>query len=502
MAVGSNLMIDKYRTNETNVINAQGKLVIPGFIDAHCHFAAGGKALRTLSFRGIDSIYRVQQMIAAKVKELPPGAVIYGRNYDHTLFPDGEFPNRKHLDEVAPNNPVIIRRVDGHSCWVNSFVLNRAGIHRRTKDPFGGEIVKDKRTGIPTGILKESAMNLIDLEIYDTPNAKTTTKDIELAIEHAAELGITGVHTSAGLDELEIYKKLEAEGKLSLRVYAWQYLENLDTLIALGWRQGTGTEFLKVGFLKSYIDGTLGSGTALFFEPYNDDNSTSGLAQYPEAEFRNLIARAHERGYQTGTHAIGSKGVNWVLNAIESAQQLSGKKGLRHRIEHAQVVQEQDFARFAELDVIASMQPTHCTTDLRFCEQRIGKERSAGAYAWRTMQDNNVWLAFGTDWPVEPLDPMRGIYSAVTRKNIEGNFPIGGWFPEQRLTVHEALKYYTLGSAYASFEEEIKGSLAVGRLADIVILDKDIFTIDPGEILHTDVLTTIVDGKIVYQRKY
>ncbi len=501
MAIGSNLVIDKYRTKKTTVIDAHGKLVIPGFIDAHCHFAAGGKSLRTLSFRGIDSISKIQHMIADKVKELPQGNVIFGRNYDHTLFSSGEFPNKKHLDDVAPNNPVIIRRVDGHSCWVNSLVLKQAGITRKTKNPFGGEIVRDKRTSAPTGILKESAMNLINLAIYDSPDDNSTMDDIELALKHAAQLGITGIHTSAGLEELEIYKKLNVEEKLTLRVYAWQYLEHLNILAERGWNQGFGNNFVKVGFLKSYIDGTLGSGTALLFEPFSDDPSTSGLAQYPEAEFSDLIARAHKAGFQTGTHAIGDKGVNWVLNAIEYAQQKHGIKGLRHRIEHAQIVIEQDFPRFAELEVIASMQPTHCTTDLRFCEKRIGKKRSEGAYAWRTMLNNNVHLAFGTDWPVEPLDPMRGIYSAVTRKNIEANSPQKGWFPDQKLNVSEAVKYYTMGSAYASFEEDIRGSLTVGKFADIVILDKDIFTIEPNEILNTKVLTTIVNGKIVYQRK-
>lgn len=501
MAIGSDLMIDKYRTNRTEVIDAGGKLVIPGFIDAHCHFAAGGKSLRTLSFRGIDTISKIQQMVAEKISELPAGAVIYGRDYDHTLFESGEFPDKKHLNQVAPHNPVIIRRVDGHSCWVNSLVLKQANITRSTKDPFGGEIVRDKRTGTPTGILKESAMELINLDIYNAPDENNKTDDIELALKHAAQLGITGIHTSAGLEELEIYKRLNVEGKLTLRVYAWQYPEHLNTLGERGWKQGFGNDFVKVGFLKSYIDGTLGSGTALLFEPFSDDPSTSGLAQYPEAEFREMIARAHEAGFQTGTHAIGDKGVNWVLNAIEYAQQKYGVKGLRHRIEHAQIVMEQDFLRFAELGVIASMQPTHCTTDLRFCEKRIGQKRSEGAYAWRTMLDNNVHLAFGTDWPVEPLDPMRGIYSAVTRKNIETNFPEGGWFPEQKLTVPEAVKYYTMGSAFAAFEEDIKGSLTVGKLADIVILDKDIFTIEPEEILNTKAVTTIVDGKIVYQRE-
>jgi len=499
IGVGSTLKINKYRSNETRVINANGNLVLPGFIDAHCHFASGGNSLRTLNFRGINSIEKIQQLIKQKISQLPSGVLIYGRNYDHTLFPGGEFPTKEVLDSVSPQNPIIIRRVDGHSCWVNSLTLKQSGITKHTKNPFGGEIVRNLRTGEPTGILKESAMNLLKIQKTDIDSTQQLLEDIELGLAHAASLGITGIHTSAGLKELNLFRQLKEKDKLTLRVYAWQYLDQLDTLIKLGIKSGDGDSLVRVGFLKSYIDGSLGSGTALFFQPYNDDPSTSGLSQYPEDVFRFKIAKAHQLGYQTGTHAIGSKGVNIVLNAIEYAQQQYGKKGLRHRIEHAQVIIDEDFPRFANLDVIASMQPTHCTTDLRFCERRIGSDRSRGAYAWRTLLKNGARLAFGTDWPVEPLDPMRGIYSAVTRKNIENNFPDGGWFPEQKLTILEAIKYYTIGSAYASFEEFLKGTLEVGKLADLIILDKDLFSIPPEEILNTKVLYTIMGGKIVYQ---
>ena len=495
LAVGSSLAIDKYRTDETMLIDAAAHLILPGFIDAHCHFASGGKSLRTLSFRGVDSIEKIQQMIAVKIAELAPGVVIYGRNYDHSLFPGGNFPTKEELDKVSPNNPVIIRRVDGHSCWVNSITLKQSNITKKTNAPYGGEIVRDPKTGNPTGILKESAMDLIKVQGL----TENTIEDIELALQHAAKLGLTGIHTSAGLTEFEMYNSLKQQDKLTLRVYAWQYLDKLDTLLKLDIKQGDGDSLLRVGFLKSYIDGSVGSGTALFFEPYDDDPSTSGLAQHKEDEFRELLAKAQQHGYQTGTHAIGSKGVNIVLNAIEYAQQKYEKKGLRHRIEHSQIIIEEDFLRFADLDVIASMQPTHCTTDLRFCERRIGKKRSQGAYAWRSLLNAGAHLSFGTDWPVEPLDPMRGIYSAVTRKNIEDNFPEGGWFPEQKLSVVEAIKYYTIGSAYASFEEDIKGTLEVGKLADLIILDKDLFSIPADEILTTKVLYTILGGKVIYK---
>jgi len=499
IAVGTNLAIDKYRGYNTVVIDARQKSVLPGFNDAHCHFVSGSQSLRTLDFRNIESIDEIKSMISKKIAELPAGTVIIGNNYDHTLFRNAQFPSRFDLDPVSPDNPVIIERVDGHSCWVNSKALKLAAIGPKTNAPFGGEIVIDKKTGQPTGILKESAMTLLNV-LYDANlDPALIEEDIENGLTHANSLGLTSVQTSAGLAEYRMFEDLKKEGELTLRIYAWQYLDQLDTLQKLSIQSGDGDSLLRVGFLKSFIDGSLGSGTALLFEPYDDAPTQTGLIQYQETEFQQKISSAHEAGYQTGTHAIGDKGVNIVLNAIEYAQQQNGVKPLRHRIEHAQIVTDQDFTRFAELEVIASMQPTHCTTDLRFCEQRIGIERSKRAYAWRTFVDNNVSIAFGTDWPVEPLDPMRGIYSAITRKNIESDSPEQGWFPEQKLTLTEALKFYTVGSAYASFEEDLKGRIEPGKLADIIVLDNDLYAIEPEELLTTRVRYTIFGGKIVYE---
>lgn len=501
IAVGSTLAMDKYRTHDTRVIDAEGHLVLPGFIDAHCHFASGGRTLRILNFRGIGSKEKIRQMVAEKIAALPPGSLVYGTNYDHSLFPDGDFPNKGDLDPVSPDNPVVIRRADGHSIWVNSAALSMSGIDKNTGPPFGGAIIKDPDTGEPTGILKESAMDLIRFKDLGYAESDNAYEDIKLALKHAAELGLTGIHTSAGLNEYKIFKRLKEEGALTLRVYAWQYLDQLDTLLSLNMRPGDGDDMLRVGFLKSFIDGSLGSGSALFFEPFTDDPSTSGLAQYEEDVFNGLIARAHREGYQTGTHAIGTRGVHIVLNAIAQAIDTYGQKDVRHRIEHAQHMIDSDFPRFAALDVVASMQPSHCSTDMRFCEKRIGKERCKGSYAWKSMLDNDVMMAFGSDWPVEPLNPMRNIYTAVVRKNIESGLPEGGWFPEQRLTMHDAIKYFTIGSAFASFEEDEKGSLTPGKLADIVVLDQDLFTIPEDKIMSTKVLYTILGGEIVYQRQ-
>lgn len=496
LAIGSRQEINRYAGPQTRIIELAGGVAIPGLIDAHTHFSSGGQSLIELSFRGVDSIEKVQQMIAARIKELPPGTPIFGRDYDHTLFPDQKWPDRADLDKVSPDNPVVIRRVDGHSAWLNTLALKLSGIDSLTPDPFGGEIVRDQISGDPTGILKESAMNLIKIK----PSIKSSPEeDILRALDHARQLGLTGVHASTDLKELEIYKKLKKEGQLTLRIYAWLPIEEMDECLKLGLKQGQGDEFLKIGFLKTFIDGTLGSGTALMFEPFADAPGQSGLAQYSEQEFYELIDRAYAHGFQVGTHAIGDKGVNWVLNAIEKAEKKYGQKDLRYRIEHAQIIKPEDIKRFKELGVIASMQPTHCTTDMRFCEQRIGQERSKYAYTWKSLLDNGASLAFGSDWPVEPLDPRRGLYSAVTRQNIEHDLPEGGWFPEQKLTLAEAIECFTSGSAYASFEENLKGTLEPGKLADLTVFGLDIFSHEPEAILTAPVIYTIVGGKIVYQ---
>ncbi len=498
IALGSNSETQKYVGPRTLIVDAQGKLVLPGFIDAHTHFASGGHSLITLTFRGVDSIAKIQDMVAAKIKELPSGAPVFGSQYDHTLFPGGNWPSRQDLDLVSPNNPVVIERVDGHSVWVNSLALTQSGINRDTKSPFGGEILRDPKTGEPTGILTEAATSLVKIKVRSENSSPED--DIERALDHAAKLGLAGIHTSSDLNEIEIYRKLNREGKLTLRVYAWLPIEGIDTYIAKGIRQGQGDDMVRVGFLKAFIDGTLGSGTALMFEPFVDEPEKLGLPQYPEEKFYQLVDKAYLNGFQIGVHAIGDKAANWVLNAVERAEQKHGKKDLRNRIEHAQVIIPSDVSRFKQLGVIASMQPTHCTTDMRFCERRIGLERSKNAYIWKSLQDAGAVIAFGTDWDVEPLDPMRGLYSAVTRKNIEFDSPQGGWFPEQRIPMADAIKHYTLDAAYASFEESRKGSLKIGKLADLVVLSKDIFTIAPKEILTTEVLCTIVGGKVIYKK--
>jgi predicted amidohydrolase YtcJ len=331
------------------------------------------------------------------------------------------------------------------------------------------------------------------------PPESRAEEDIRRALELAARLGLTGVHTSSTLEELEVYRKLAKEGRLTLRVNAWLPIQEIDACLSRGIQTGQGDQMVRVGFLKIFIDGTVSSSTALLFEPFSDEPDKRGEAQYAEEDFYAIVGRAHGSGYQVGIHAIGDKGIHWALNAVERARQKPGGNGARHRIEHASLIHPGDVNRFAGLGVIASMQPTHCTTDLVYAERRFGKERCRGAYIWKTLADSGAVLAFGTDWPVEPLDPMRGLYSCVTRQSIESGEPPGGWFPEQRLSIREAIRYYTYGPAYASFEENIKGTLRVGNLADLVVLSDNILESETPKILETRVLYTIVGGKVVFE---
>ncbi|MGD2295984.1 MAG: amidohydrolase [Candidatus Aminicenantes bacterium] len=485
IAMGSKKEMEEYIGPETHVLDVRRKRVIPGFIDAHCHFSSGGHSLTMIDLGEAQSIASIQEKIAARIKELPEGDAVFGfASYPNPgLYGDLGWPTKAILDKVSPHNPVVIRRRGGHALWVNSIVLEKSNITKETQAPEGGEIVLDPDTGEPTGILKESAAGLV--KVRDIPKPK---EDIERALEHAAGLGLTSIHTGSWLGEIETYKQIKEEGNLTLRVYAWLPVNSLDEYIAKGIKQGQGDEWVKVGFQKIFIDGTIGVRTALMFEPFADDPESKGLAQMEQEAFSALVEKAHKNGYQIGVHAIGDKAVHWVLNAIERAQQKHGKKGLRHRIEHNTVNILPDTRRFAKLGVIASMQPTITGGEL-YKRQRLGVERARRVDMVRTLLDNGAVLAWGTDWPVSPINPMFNLHELVTRV-----------YPEQRLTMAEAIKFYTLGPAYASFEEDIKGSLEVGKLADMVVLSKDLLNISAKEILKTEVLYTIVGGKIVYQK--
>jgi predicted amidohydrolase YtcJ len=504
LAVGSNKEIMKFvETGKTKVIDAKGRLVLPGFNDAHVHFGPIDPDFIELRYTTNPSV--ITEKVRAQVLKCKPGELIKGGHWEHEMFFDRKWPTKELIDKVSPDNPVILSRADGHSVLVNSYVLRKSGITKNTPDPFGGEIQKDPLTGEPTGILKENAENLVKTgEIKSTKTGEEreaiTWKGYLLALKEAREYGVTSIQIPGDAD-FEAYEKLLKTGELTSRIDIGKFLtadsRELTKYFEILKKYSHESNWIRFGYLKTFIDGTIGSGTALMFQPFADNPKSSGLAMMSYEKFEKMVILADKMGFQIGVHAIGDKGNFWALNAFEKARQANGKRDSRHRIEHAQTLQPSDIPRFAQLGVIPSMQPTHCITDKRFYEKRIGPERCREAYVWKSLVSAGSMLAFGTDYPVEPLNPMEGLYAAVTRKDRlgeEGN----GWFPEQKLTMEEAIKFYTLGSAYAQFMENRKGILRPGYLADIVITDKDLLTIPENEIMKTRVDYTIVGGKVVY----
>lgn len=493
-------MIDK---RLTIVIDAGGKLVIPGFNDAHVHF--GPLDPDYIELRYITDPSVITEKVAAQVAKTRPGQVIRGGHWVHELFADKKWPTKELIDKVSPENPVLLDRADGHSVLVNSYVLKISGITKDSKVPFGGEIQRDPVTGEPTGILKDAAMDMIkigDATITRSPEEEKerTWQGYLLAMKEARELGVTSIQNAGGAD-FEAYETLQKQGLLTSRIDIGAQLTG-DTSVLLQYKEkekkySKDGSWIRFGYLKAFADGSIGSSTALMFEPYTDNPSTSGLTMWPYEELEIMVLTADKMGFQIGIHAIGDKANNWILNAFEKAIKVNGKRDSRHRDEHTQTLMLSDIPRFAQLGIIPSMQPTHCISDKLFYEKRVGYERCKGTYAWRSLLNTGAQLAFGTDYQVEPLNPMEGLYAAVTRKDRLGEEG-DGWFPEQKLTMEEAIKYYTLGSAYAQFMEDRKGMIKPGYLADIVITDRDLLTIPEDQIMKTKIDYTIVGGKVVY----
>lgn len=504
VALGNDAAIELHIGPNTKVVELDGRRVIPGFNDSHSHFMGGARLLRSLNLYGVASKQEVLQRVKELVDRSKPGEWIRGSRYDHTLWGDA-WPTRQDLDSVAPDNPVVLRRASGHSAWVNSMALRLSGIDKDTADPHAGEIQRDPETGEPTGILLESAQGLLRRtprpRLSPREQRERAIEDLERGFRHAASLGVTSVQTSSSLEEMDTVRAMAEDGRQTLRWTGWLSLGRARRLAQQGVRSGQGDHWVRIGFLKGFIDGTLGDGTAAVFEPFVDRPDFEGLPTMTQEELDEQVLWADRNGFQIGIHAIGDRGVHMVLNAYARAAQVNGTEGRRHRIEHAQLIHPDDIRRFGQLGVIPSMQQTHCTTDMRFAEKRVGLERCKTAYAWRSLLDSGAVLAFGTDWSVEPLAPMRGVFSSVTRTNIQRMEPVAGWFPEQKLTVWESLYYYTYGSAYGEHMENVKGSLAAGRLADFVVLNQDLFTISPVDILGTQVDMTFVGGRQVWDRE-
>ncbi len=506
VAVGTEKEISRYvDPQSTKVIDAAGRTVMPGFNDAHAHF--GPVDPDYIELRYVTDPAVITQKVLEQVERSQKGQLIYGGHWEHEMFTTRQWPAKELIDAVSPDNPVVLRRTDGHSALVNSYVLKQSGITRNTPDPFGGEIMRDPVTGEPTGILKESAMSLIRTGAVKVERTADEEREREwrgylLALEQAAGYGITSIQIPGSAD-FDMYDSIMAAGKLTCRLDIGGELTadpaRLDRYDALRQKYPASGDWIRFGYLKDFMDGTLGSATAMMFEPFADEPGKSGLPQMSYEELEMRVLAADSRGFQIGIHAIGPKANNWILNAYEKARVVNGVRDSRHRSEHAQILTEQDIPRFAALGVIPSMQPTHCITDKRFAEKRIGTERSRWAYAWKSLADSGAKLAFGTDYSVEPLNPMEGLYASVTRKDRKGEEG-DGWFPMEKITMEKAIEYYTLGAAYAQFMEDRKGKIREGYLADITILSENIFNTPEKMIMSVKADYTIVDGKIVYER--
>jgi predicted amidohydrolase YtcJ len=495
--VGGSREAQRWIGKDTRVIDLDGRLLIPGFIDAHVHFLSGGLRLMQLDCREARSPEELQRLIKNKADQLSKAEWITGGGWDESLWDPPTLPDRNLLDSAAPNNPVVLSRVDGHSCVVNSLALKISGINRRTPDPKTGKIDRDPKTGEPTGILREAAQGLI--KGIPDPGPAQRKKAMELALAEARRFGVTSVNAIGGPAELKLFQQFRDREKLTLRIYfitsfsdAYDYINPARDL---GISRGFGGDFIRVGCFKDFIDGSMGSRTAYLFESFSDQPGNVGIPEMSQRKLNDICRRAAESNLQPAVHAIGDRGVHMVAQAYLKA---GLTKADRPRIEHTQIVRLIDIPLLVRSGAVASMQPTHATSDMRWAETRLGSERIRGAYAWKSLLDSGVPIAFGTDWPVEPLDPMLGLYAAVTRQDHDGK-PEDGWYPEQCLSLEEAVRLYTAGAAYAAFREHDLGSITPGKLADMTVLSQNILKLSPSEILKTKVDFTILDGRIIHE---
>jgi predicted amidohydrolase YtcJ len=499
VAVGSDDLVRGLVGPKTRVVALHGRLVVPGFNDAHVHFLDGGFGLLSVELRGARDEEDFARRIEERSKSLSRGTWIQNGNWDHTAWPSKREPTKALVDAVTPEHPVFVSRLDGHMALANSLALRLAGVDRNTKDVPGGTIVRDA-AGEPTGLLKDNAMDLVSRAIPE-PSHEANLTAARAALAEAARLGVTSIQDNSATDALPTYQDLRARGELTARFSVWRYaFPSLSPLKLTGVRTGLGDDWIRLGALKILSDGSLGAGTAAFFEAFTDDPTTKGLLLHPVEDLEKTILEADAAGYQLAVHAIGDRANAIVLDAFEKAARANGPRDRRFRIEHAQHVRAQDVARFKTLNVIASIQPSHCIDDMRFATVRIGPERCSDAYRFRSFAAAGVPVAFGTDWFVEPLDPRLGLYAAVTRERPEGG-PAGGFVPGEKLGLEEALDFYTRGSAYAEFAERDKGTLEPGRLADFVVFGQDLFRVPVREILTTPVDLTVVGGRVVFERR-
>ena len=506
-AVGENGEILKLKGPSTQVIDLGGKFIMPGFNDAHAHLSEGGKQRLNVNLVGVKSLDEFRERIRAKVESAAPGEWILGGGWDENLWPVKTVPTRWDVDEVSGDHPIFLERVDEHIAVANTRALQLASITIASRDPRGGKIDRDSNSQ-PNGILRETARAAV-VHAIPEPTHDQRRQGMESALAEAARWGVTSVQdNSQSWEDFKILEEIEKDGKLTARISEWlPFNDSLEQLETKRKEHSQSDPMLRTGMLKGFMDGSLGSHTAALLEPYADDPKNSGLPQYDAAKLKDMARERALAGYQLGFHAIGDKGAQMALDAFAEAQRTAkeqkikaanGGEDYRLRIEHAQVVTPLEIVKFRDLKVVASMQPSHVLSDMKWAEARLGEKRAAHSYAWNEFLKRGVTLAFGTDYPVEPITPFRGLYAAITRRSEDGKQE---YFPDQRITMDQAIAAYTTGSAFAEFEEKQKGQIVPGMFADFVVLDRDLTAVSPQKLLETKVLRTVVGGKTVYEAK-
>ena len=501
VAVGFRADIDLWRGPQTKMIDAGGKLLLPGFNDAHVHFIQGGAQLDQVQLTDAATPEEFARRIAAQVKKTPKGEWILGGRWDETKWSKPELPTKDLVDPVTGNIPIFVERYDGHEALANSAAMKMAGVDAKTPDVAGGVIVRDA-SGNPTGVFKDAAMPLIYKAIPPMTHEQRL-RSARAAMKRAASLGVTSVqHMNPEFADVAAYSELAEKGELTTRIYAVPMETDWRDQAKVGIRHAWGSSYLRLGGVKGYADGSLGSRTAYMFDPFSDDPNNRGLLSdemHPPSAMRDRLMQADAAGLQIRVHAIGDRAISMMLDIFADIEKEHGYHDQRFAIEHAQHMAQKDFERFAKLHVIASMQPYHAIDDGRWAQARLGHDRARYSYAWRSFLDHGVTLAFGTDWPVAPLDPILGLYAAVTRATLDGKNP-GGWIPEEKITLPEAIEAYTMGAAFAEFQEREKGSITPGKLADMVILSDNVFDVKSEATRNVKVETTITGGRVIYSR--